>query len=116
MDIMEMVRLAGTPTGIPPGTRLLRFTKSAEFLYDISLAKNAGRAQAAKEVWHLVELLRAQAPLPSGYNVHNMAGAWAGWKNCHVEGDFVLLWQYAMYGNEKILRLARCGTHSYLRI
>lgn len=113
---MKMTRLADVPVIAPPGTTLLPFIKTKEFRYDHSLAYSTGRKQAVREMWRLIHVLRAGVVPDPGYCLHNMAGEWKGWKNCHLEGDFVLLFTMEPIESAKTLILGRCGTHSYLGI
>jgi mRNA interferase YafQ len=51
-----------------------------------------------------------QKPLPPRYHDHPLEGEWKGFRDLHIEPEWLLL--YAVDGNE--LQLARIGTHSDL--
>ena len=57
-----------------------------------------------------VETLRIPAALPTKNHAHSLTGNWAGYQECHLAPDWLLI--YRVEGNE--LRLARTGTHSDL--
>ena len=58
----------------------------------------------------LLSLLLAGAPLPERYQDHPLKGNWKGYRDAHIEPDWLLI--YRVVGNE--LRLARTGTHADL--
>jgi len=58
----------------------------------------------------VLSLLIEQQPLPARYHDHPLKGEWKGFRDLHIEPDWLLL--YAVEGNE--LQLARTGTHSDL--
>lgn len=66
-----------------------------------------------KEV--MVFLLDPDVPLPPEYFDHNLHGSWDGHRECHVGGDWLLIYQLADMGTkmEKIV-FCRTGTHSEL--
>jgi mRNA interferase YafQ len=55
-------------------------------------------------------LLLDRAPLPEAYGDHPLKGEWRGFRDLHVEPDWLLL--YRIHGDE--LQLARTGTHADL--
>lgn len=57
-----------------------------------------------------IDLLLAEQPLPDSYNDHPLRGDWKGYRDLHIEPDWLLL--YRVVGAE--LQLARTGTHSDL--
>lgn len=58
----------------------------------------------------VVDTLRIPAALPPKNREHGLAGNWAGYQECHIAPDWLLI--YRVEGNE--LRLARTGTHADL--
>ena len=58
----------------------------------------------------VIEMLLAEEPLPPRLKDHPLSGSWAGFRDCHVEPDWVLIYQ--IDGDRLIL--ARTGTHSDL--
>jgi mRNA interferase YafQ len=58
----------------------------------------------------LLRLLVAEHELPATYKDHSLKGDWRGYRDAHVEPDWLLIYRVA--GDE--LQLARTGSHSDL--
>ena len=56
----------------------------------------------------LVALANDQ-PLEVRHRDHDLSGEWAGYRDCHVKPDLVLIYRKT---DADILRLARLGSHS----
>ena len=50
-------------------------------------------------------------PLEPRHRDHDLSGEWAGYRDCHVKPDLVLIYRKL---DANILRLARLGSHSEL--
>ena len=50
--------------------------------------------------------------LPEQYKPHQLVGNWKPHMECHIQPDFLLIWDVDEESNELIL--VRCGTHSEL--
>ena len=74
--------------------------------------------QAAKRGYKLdllddvVELLVRQEPLPEKHRDHELSGNYAGFRECHIQPDWLLI--YRVYEDQLLLFLSRTGTHSDL--
>jgi mRNA interferase YafQ len=101
---------------------LLEFRRAKRFQIDVALARQTDRfKEASKEIWALLELLRTKQPIPAKYRAHKMVGEWKDWWDCHLSGDFVLIWRYEKEtgkdGKEhEYVMLAAVGSHAYLKI
>ena len=84
----------------------LRF--GAQFKRDRRLCVKRGYDMGLLSV--AVETLRIPAALPPQNRAHGLSGTWAGYQECHLAPDWLLI--YRVEGNE--LRLARTGTHADL--
>lgn len=60
----------------------------------------------------VIKLLAAGIPLPAKYRDHLLVGEYAGCHECHIEPDWLLV--YEIKGQELLLYLLRTGTHSDL--
>jgi len=60
----------------------------------------------------VVEILCTGDPLPERYRDHPLSGRYAGFRDCHIEPDWALL--YRIEKNQLQLILVRMGTHSDL--
>jgi mRNA interferase YafQ len=58
----------------------------------------------------LIALLTDQ-PLEAKYRDHDLSGDWAGYRECHIKPDLLLIYRKS---DEDSLRLARLGSHSEL--
>jgi len=58
----------------------------------------------------LVPLINDE-PLPERFRDHPLSGEWAGFRDCHVKPDLVLIYEKP---DAEILRLVRLGSHSEL--
>lgn len=61
---------------------------------------------------NVVTLLSEQRPLPQKYKDHDLSGDYAGFRECHITPDWLLI--YEIKDDELILCLTRTGTHSDL--
>jgi len=50
--------------------------------------------------------------LPEQYKPHKLVGEWRPHMECHIQTDFLLIWDIDEQTNELIL--VRCGSHSEL--
>jgi mRNA interferase YafQ len=55
--------------------------------------------------------LADDGPLEPRFRDHDLSGDWAGYRECHVRPDLLLIYRKA---GQDILRLARLGSHSEL--
>jgi mRNA interferase YafQ len=66
--------------------------------------KDMGRLRA------VIEALRLRQPLAARHRDHALSGYWEGFRDCHVEGDWVLVYRL----DEESVYLTRTGTHADL--
>ena len=57
-----------------------------------------------------IDTLRIPAPLPAKNKDHNLAGNYSGYRECHLEPDWLLIYRQT----DDELRLDRTGTHADL--
>ncbi|MDP3898459.1 MAG: type II toxin-antitoxin system YafQ family toxin [Mesorhizobium sp.] len=81
---------------------------SSRFKRDVKRLEKRGNDMAKLRT--VLRLLINEEPLPVQYRDHALRGDWVGFRDLHVESDWVLL--YRIQGEE--LQLARTGTHSDL--
>jgi mRNA interferase YafQ len=82
--------------------------RSARFNRDVKKAKK--RHKDMDKLRIVVLLLLDGQPLPERYKDHPLKGEWAGFRDAHLEPDWLLI--YRVEGVE--LQLARTGTHAEL--
>lgn len=57
-----------------------------------------------------IDTLRIPAPLPPQNRDHNLIGNYSGYRECHIEPDWLLIYKQT----DDELRLDRTGTHADL--
>ena len=60
----------------------------------------------------VLSFLVNQQPLPEKYRDHNLSGNYTGYRECHIEPDWLLI--YKIFNDKLVLVLTRTGTHSDL--
>jgi mRNA interferase YafQ len=85
---------------------MLEFRYSSSFRKDIRQAAFQGR-DVMKIIPPLAFLLNNR-PLPPQYRDHPLKGKWVGYRDFHIEPDWVVIYQI----NEDCLYLARTGAHA----
>jgi mRNA interferase YafQ len=59
-----------------------------------------------------LELLASGKPIPARYNDHPLKGDMRGYRECHIENDWLLIYQ--IIENRLILSASGTGTHTDL--
>jgi len=77
-----------------------------------SVKKMLKRGKDREKLRKVVEMLAMGETLPAQYRDHALTGDLIGLRDCHIENDWVLL--YEIRGDLLILTLADTGTHSDL--
>lgn len=62
----------------------------------------------------IITLLASGKSLPDKYRDHALSGNWAGYRECHILSDWLLI--YYIEEDVLVLTLANTGTHSDLYI
>lgn len=61
---------------------------------------------------NVLSLLVEQKALPTKYHDHTLSGNYSGYRECHIEPDWLLI--YKIYNDKLILVLTHTGSHSDL--
>ena len=83
---------------------------STSFKKDLKLAKKRGLDLS--ELKFVIKELASGNTLDEKYKDHALSGNWNGYRECHVEPDWLLIYQ--INGDELYLYLVRTGSHSDL--
>jgi mRNA interferase YafQ len=59
-------------------------------------------------------LIENRGPLPPEYVDHPLRGEWSDCRDCHVRGDWVLIYRINPTGEGEDVVFVRTGTHSEL--
>ena len=85
------------------------FRTSTQYRKDLKRYQNKPLKLAAlKEV---LEMLKNEQPIPDEYQPHMLKGDYKGFMECHIQGDFLLVW---FDDKSDIIDLVRLGSHSEL--
>jgi mRNA interferase YafQ len=87
--------------------RILKQT--SQFKKDLKRIQNAPGKIATLEI--VLKLLKETGTLPPEYKPHFLKGNYKGYMECHIKGDFLLIWIDEI---ENVIKLTRLGTHSEL--
>lgn len=63
-------------------------------------------------LFHVVDLLAKEEPLPPQYRDHALTGNYTGHRECHLQPDWLLI--YKQEADRLTLTLTRTGSHSDL--
>ncbi|MBP5715503.1 MAG: type II toxin-antitoxin system YafQ family toxin [Bacteroidales bacterium] len=85
------------------------FRTSTQFKKDLKRYKNQPSKLRALNV--VLEMLQNDIPLPAEYRAHFLLGDYKGCLECHIQGDFLLVW---MDMERNLIELVRLGSHSEL--
>ncbi|MBS0654776.1 MAG: type II toxin-antitoxin system YafQ family toxin [Verrucomicrobia bacterium] len=84
--------------------------KSTQFKRDQRKAEKQGKDFA--KLRDVIKLLLEEKPLPQKCVDHLLSGNWKGYRDCHIENDWVLI--YKIDKSQKVLLLQRLGSHAEL--
>ncbi|MEM7495479.1 MAG: type II toxin-antitoxin system YafQ family toxin [Myxococcota bacterium] len=88
----------------------MHFKRTAEFKRSVKRMRRRGKTLDKLEV--LLRLLAQGKPLPVRYRDHKLAGNYADCRECHIEPDWILIYQFDSEGN--CVMLIDTGTHADL--
>jgi mRNA interferase YafQ len=81
---------------------------SSQFHRDVKRLKKRGKE--LEKLKRLIELLIDGGPLPVQYKDHPLKRNWAGYRDAHVEPDWVLIYSTTA----EVVHLERTGSHEEL--
>ena len=81
-----------------------------KFLKDLKLAKRRGLD--LNELKEVTDILQEGNPLPEKYKDHLLTGNYKGFRECHINPDWLLI--YNKKETIMVISLYRTGTHSDL--
>ncbi len=85
----------------------LRYTR--KFKKDLKRFLN--QPKKLKSLNEVLDMLKKEIPLPEKYRQHALQGDYCGCLECHIEGDFLLIWYDEVHNTIALFRL---GSHSEL--
>lgn len=82
---------------------------TTQYRKDLKRYRNKPKKLAA--LANILQLLANEQPIPKQYLPHMLTGRHKGCMECHIEGDFLLIW---IDEQRNIIELVRLGSHSEL--
>ena len=64
-----------------------------------------------RKLARVIDMLANEQPIPSEYKPHMLQGQYKGCMECHIQGDFLLVW---LDETRNVIELVRLGFHSEL--
>ena len=86
----------------------MRVIQPSSFKKDVKKQKKRGKD--LNKLKFVVDLLISGETLPDRCVDHSLSGNWSGWRDCHIEPDWILIYKVT----PEILTLGRTGSHSDL--
>lgn len=86
-----------------------RLRQTGQFKKD--LKRYVNRPGKMKKLLEVLAFLRNDITLPEHYKAHTLTGDYSGCMECHIEGDFLLIW---IDEESDTIGLLRLGSHSEL--
>lgn len=86
----------------------IRFT--TRFKKDLKQVEKQGKN--LNKLYDIIQKLADKTPLEAKYRDHDLQGEYAGCRECHIEPDWLLIYEY--FNDILVLSLTRTGSHSDL--
>jgi mRNA interferase YafQ len=89
-------------------------SRTKDFEKSYKKIKNSGKLkhQAEESLMEAIDALAQGKKLPREYKDHQLRGELKHYRECHIQGDLLLVYQ--IREKELLLILVDIGTHSYL--
>ena len=89
---------------------MYRLDYTGKFRKDVRLCQRRGYDMSALQ--KAIKYLEINGQVPSSYNPHKLMGKLKGFWECHIEPDWLLI--YDVQDTIRLVSLARTGTHADL--
>ncbi len=89
---------------------MLTLAVTGQFRRDYKRLKKRGCDMSALEA--AIDTLLAERPLPERCRDHSLSGNYAGFRECHIRPDWLLI--YTVDRGKLVLTASRTGTHAEL--
>lgn len=88
----------------------LHIEYTTQFKRDLKLAKR--RKNNLELLQHIMKIIAGQKPIPAKHKDHPLTGNWQGFRELHVQPDWLLV--YEILAKEKTVIFTRLGSHADL--
>lgn len=85
-----------------------------QFRADWDAANRSGRYDMARVKQAMLELIAHDGPLGAEWLDHPLKGDWSGYRECHIGGDFLMIYQLSGTEPKEQIVFVRLGTHAAL--
>jgi mRNA interferase YafQ len=85
-----------------------------QFHKDWQALSHSGRYDMASLKQAMMLLVAHDAPLGPEWLDHALKGDWSDHRECHIGGDFLLIYRLEQQGKSERITFVRAGTHSQL--
>jgi mRNA interferase YafQ len=94
---------------------MYHISRTKDFERSYKKIKKSGRLkrQVKENMEEAIDMLAQGKKLPVGYKDHQLRGELEPYRECHIKGDLLLVYQIRK--KELLLILVDIGTHSYFR-
>lgn len=82
---------------------------TTQFKKDLKRIRNNPKKSTA--LLNILKMLENETPIPDIFRPHMLTGDYTGCMECHIQGDFLLIWFDENTGDIDLLRI---GSHSEL--
>lgn len=107
--------MASKKTASSKRTSLPRiFDHTKKFSKDWARLSESGRYDMKRLKEAMLILISNENPLGPEWLDHPLKGAWADHRECHIGGDFLLIYQLHGSGANELVNFVRAGTHAEL--
>ena len=87
--------------------------RSKDFEVSIQRLKYSGiKSSVKRKIEQTIDILAKGQKLPSNYKDHNLKGELSKYRECHIQGDLLLI--YKIEKENLVLILINIGSHSQL--
>ncbi|MDY0137926.1 MAG: type II toxin-antitoxin system YafQ family toxin [Thiomicrospira sp.] len=85
-----------------------------QFHKDWQRLSHSGRYDMNRLKTIMLQLIANDSPLDPLHKDHELIGNWAGFRECHIAGDFLLIYKLDKTSKGEMLVFTRVGTHAEL--
>ena len=83
--------------------------RAKTFTKDWERLSHSGRFDLVRLKHAMLLLIANEGALPAEFNDHPLKGKWVDYRECHIGGDFLLVYQ--LRGDDEVI-FVRTGTHA----
>ncbi len=88
--------------------------RTKNFVRDWERLSRSGRYNMKQLKEAMLLLIANDGPLGPEWLDHPLKGDWAGYRECHIGGDFLLIYRLDGNGSNEMVVFVRAGTHADL--